>query len=217
MQTRKIYAFDVMGTLLNVSSLEDRVSKITKETEKFLNLWRRKQLEYSWLNTIMEHPMGFWRTTERALQYSLEFSGIEASDTDFDYLMDGWLHLEPYPEVHEALDEISLRRVALTNADREMAKDMLANAGLSDKLERTFTADKVGKYKPYQKVYHQVPMFYGVKYAEVYLISSNAWDVAGAIGAGLGAIYVNRGTVPQETIGMSRAREIRDLLELVPE
>lgn len=217
MQSRRIYAFDVMGTLLDVSSLRERVETVSQNAAEFLQMWRRKQLEYSWLSTIMDRSAGFWKVTERAMDYTLKQYGIDASDADRSFLMDGWLHLEPFEESAEVLESLSSRKVALTNADMDMARGMLGNAGLLDKIEHVFSADRVGRYKPYSKVYHQVPVFYGVKYAEVSLVSSNAWDVTGALNSGIGAVYVNRNGTPQESISQGLAREIPDLLGLIPD
>lgn len=211
----KIFAFDLMGTLLNVDSIPISNKVVSKRRKEFLELWRRKQLEYTWRSDIMGLNLNFWEITKKSLLYTARYYDIELSSSQIEETMEGWLHLSLHDNVKTSLSELKSKKVILTNADQEMAKRMIENSQLTGLIENLFTADAVGKFKPSREVYNTVPRFYNVTPSEICLISSNAWDVDGAISAGLQAAYLKRKGQSPEALTGKEPPIINDLGELI--
>jgi len=195
-----LYAFDVYGTLFDVNSIVDEIKDIELVKE-----WRRKQLEYTWLLTIMGRYESFWEITRKALIYTMKKFNVSI---DVDKAMKTWLNLTPYEDVVEALSKINARKVTLTNGDEWMIRELLRNSNLLGYFDEIITAEKVKKYKPAKDVYKLVE--------GAIFISSNPWDIAGARNAGLQAIYVNRYGYNLEEIDIKdKIKIIKSLKELV--
>lgn len=194
-----LYAFDVYGTLFDVNSIVDEKDiELVKE-------WRRKQLEYTWLLTIMGRYESFWEITRKALIYAMKKFNVSI---DVDKAMKTWLNLRPYEDVVEALPKINARKVTLTNGDEWMIRELLRNSNLLGYFDEIITAEKVKKYKPAKDVYKLVE--------GAIFISSNPWDIAGARNARLQAIYVNRYGYNLEEIDIEdKIKIIKSLKELV--
>ena len=194
----RILAFDLMGTLLDVGKLEIPPGIHLPNEASFKDIWRRKQLEYSWLSTIMESRSSFWEMTSKALDYVADALSLTISPIDRERLMQNWLIVPVFPEVPAGLKRIKIRKAILTNADIAMAKEMVKNASLYTFFDKMFSAEEVGKFKPSKEVYSIVAEHYGISMEQIILVSSNAWDVQGAIMGGMKAVYVNRSRIPQE-------------------
>ncbi len=106
----------------------------------------------------------------------------------------------PFDSVKLSLSKLKYQKVVLTNADYKMATRILESSRLNESVEKLFTAEVVRKFKPSPEVYNIVPAFYNVKPSEVCLVSSNAWDVDGALSAGLKAVYLERKGKPLENL-----------------
>ena len=198
-----ILAFDVYGTLFHMGVIQKRVG------EEFAALWRRKQLEYTWLLAAMGRWMSFREVTKMALQYVLARRPVAA---DPDELLSLWERLEPFGDVEE------LKRLAgraemycLTNADRSMVKALLERAGLAHLFKNIYTAEDAGTFKPSPKIYRGFLEAVG---GDACLVSSNSFDVAGAKNAGMCAIYLNREGAPLE-MGVRADYEVATVKELV--
>jgi 2-haloacid dehalogenase len=124
----RILAFDLMGTLLDVGKLEIPPGIHLSNEASFKDIWRRKQLEYSWLSTIMESMSSFWEMTSKALDYVAHVLSLTISPIDRERLMQNWLNVPEFPEVPAGLKRIKIRKAILTNADIAMAKEMVKNA-----------------------------------------------------------------------------------------
>lgn len=194
----RILAFDLMGTLLDVGKLEIPAGIHLPNEASLKDIWRRKQLEYSWLSTIMESRSSFWEMTSKALDYVADALSLTISPIDRERLMQNWLIVPVFPEVPAGLKRIKIRKAILTNADIAMAKEMVKNASLYTFFDKMFSAEEVGKFKPSKEVYSIVAEHYGISMEQIILVSSNAWDVQGAIMGGMKAVYVNRSRIPQE-------------------
>ena len=177
----RILAFDLMGTLLDVGKLEIPAGIHLPNEASFKDIWRRKQLEYSWLSTIMESRSSFWEMTSKALDYVADALSLTISPIDRERLMQNWLIVPVFPEVPAGLKRIKIRKAILTNADIAMAKEMVKNASLYTFFDKMFSAEEVGKFKPSKEVYSIVAEHYGISMEQIILVSSNAWDVQGAI------------------------------------
>ena len=210
----RILAFDLMGTLLNVGKLQIPPGIRLPDEALFKDVWRRKQLEYSWLSTIMKSRSSFWEMTLKALDYVADALSLTISPTDRKRLMQSWLNVPVFPEVPAGLKRIKIRKAILTNADIAMAREMVKNASLHTFFDKLFSAEEVGKFKPSKEVYSIVAEHYGLSMEQTILVSSNAWDVHGAIKAGMKAVYVNRSGIPQEKISCTIAQELSSIKEL---
>ena len=97
--------FDAYGTLFDVHSAVRRYSNQVKESEGVSALWRTKQLEYTWLRSLMGRYVDFWQVTADALDFSLDTYGI--SDTHLrEDLLQAYMTLSCYSEVPDVLDRL---------------------------------------------------------------------------------------------------------------
>ncbi|MCY0860731.1 MAG: haloacid dehalogenase type II [Sulfolobaceae archaeon] len=195
-----MYAFDIYGTLFNVNSIQT----FGNNKQLFLE-WRRKQLEYTWLTTMMGRYESFWDITKKALIYVVKKHGLSIN---IDEAMKEWLKLKPFDDTIEALPKIKDKKVALTNGDEWMVRELLQNSGLIKYFDEIISCERVKKYKPAKEVYELVK--------EAIFVSSNPWDIAGAHNAGLETIYLNRYGLNLEEIDIGgKIRVIKSLRELL--
>lgn len=208
-------AFDLYGTLLEVASVGRAAAEVADEPARLVDLWRTKQLEYTWLRSLMGRHQDFWATTGDALDYSLDRLGIVVDEVTRSRLLGAWLDVRPYPEVAEALAALAPRRLAvLSNGSPDMLDAGLAAAGLTDLLDPVVSIEEVGIYKPHPSVYGLLADRVGVGLGRTLFVSSNAWDVAGARAAGLRVAWVNRLGLPFERLGVEPDLEVADLAAL---
>ena len=200
----KVLAFDIFGTLFDIDSLVDEVSRYVDDAVGFVRVWRSKQLEYSMMLTVMGRYENFYRVTERALRYALSRFNVSLGAGEFRSVLESWLRLRPFDEVPRALPRLASRFtvVALTNGDREMVERLLMNAGLRIYFTEILSADRVGTFKPSPRVYLMVRDL-GVDPRDSMFVSSNPWDIAGAGYAGLRTCYVNRYGLPLEELDVT--------------
>ena len=143
-------AFDLYGTLLEVASVGRAAAEVTEDPAALVDLWRQKQLEYTWLRSLMGRYQDFWTTTGDALDYSLDRLGITVDEPTRAGLQNAWLAVRVYPEVPDALTALAPRRLAvLSNGNPEMLESCLATAGIGDRFEHVLSVDEVGVYKPH--------------------------------------------------------------------
>jgi 2-haloacid dehalogenase len=208
-------AFDLYGTLLEVASVGRAAAEVTEEPTALVDLWRQKQLEYSWLRSLMGRYQDFWTTTGDALDYSLDRLGITVDDATRARLLAAWLDVRVYPEVPGALAALAPRGLAvLSNGNTEMLEAGLAAAGLRDRFEHVLSVDEVGVFKPHPSVYELALKAFSLPAERILFVSSNPWDVAGARTFGLPVAWVNRAGVPFERLGVMPDLVVADLAEL---
>lgn len=216
--------FDLYGTLLEVASVARASAQVTSEPGPFVDLWRRKQLEYSWLRSLMGRHADFWSVTGDALDYTLERLGVEVDGPARDRLLAAWLDVRPYPEVPGTLAVLSgrgpsparpARRLAvLSNGNPAMLADGLRAAGLDGVISPVLSVEEAGIYKPHPSVYALIQTGLGLPPERVLFVSSNPWDAAGAKSAGLRVAWVNRAGVPFERLGVEPDLVVADLAGL---
>ena len=209
--------FDAYGTLFDVHSavarggadLGDRAGAVS-------DLWRRKQLEYTWLRSLMQVHADFRQVTGEALDFALCAHGVD--DTALrDRLMDLYLALEPYPEAARAiarLKEAGLRTAVLSNGSPDMLEAALRSSGLAADLDKVLSVEEVGVYKPDARVYRLAVDRLGVAPASICFLTSNGWDAAGAAHFGFGVAWVNRFSAPWERLPARPHAVIATLEEL---
>ena len=196
--TIKAFVFDAYGTLYDVQS----VAAVTDAAfpgygEYITQVWRMKQLEYTWLRSLMGRYEDFWAVTRDALSYTLGTIGLKADQTQLDAITGQYNALAPYPEAMEALDALSAYRVAiLSNGSPGMLAALVYNSGLQHHFERVMSVDVKGVYKPDPRAYELVEETLGISPNEVVFVSSNGFDTAGAKSYGFKVARIERVTLP---------------------
>ncbi|HEX7336084.1 MAG TPA: haloacid dehalogenase type II [Gemmatimonadales bacterium] len=209
--------FDAYGTLLDLASAVDPHRAALGETApRLLALWRAKQLEYTWLRTLMERHADFARVTEEALEYAC--AALDIRDLPLRRsLLTGFLELAAYPDAAQMLRRLrarGLRTAVLSNGTPAMLEQALTQAGLAPLLDSVLSVETVGFYKPSPRVYHFAAETLELEIGALLFVSANAWDAAGAASAGLRAVWVNRAGAPAERLPAGPAFTLRTLGEV---
>lgn len=194
--TIKAVVFDAYGTLFDVQS----VAAITEDSfpgygDLITQIWRIKQLEYSWLRSLMGRYEDFSVVTREALAYTLRCLGLQHDEAVFARIMEKYLHLDLYPDANAALAAMKDRRLAiLSNGSSDMLNALVHNTGLDRVLDATISVDSKRIFKPSPLAYSLIEEKLGVKPAEVMFVSSNPWDVCGGKAFGLNVAWIERVT-----------------------
>ena len=209
------YVFDAYGTLFDVHSVVEAGRAVTADPVALSTLWRQKQLEYSWLRSLMGRYEDFWAVTEAALRYAVRRLEITAGETQLAALMDAYLHLACFPDVRDALSRLAPRpRAILSNGAPAMLEAAVRSSALQPLLDHVISVDRVRVYKPAPAVYALAPAALGIDAGELLFVSSNAWDVAGAKAFGYRVAWCNRLGAPEEHLGVRADHVIATLSEL---
>jgi 2-haloacid dehalogenase len=211
----KAFVFDAYGTLFDVHSVIEAGRAVTADPQALSTLWRQKQLEYTWLRSLMGRYEDFWAVTEAALRFALRRLGIAAADAQVQALMDAYLSLACFPEVKAALASLKGARLGiLSNGSPRMLEAAVRSSGLTASLEHVLSVDAVKTYKPSPKVYDLGPRAFELAADEMLFVSSNAWDIAGAKAFGFLTCWCNRANAPMEELGLTADYEVTRLDEL---
>jgi 2-haloacid dehalogenase len=206
--------FDAYGTLFDVGSVVGRhQARLGASAQRVSMLWRQKQLEYTWLRSLMGRYADFLTVTREALLYSLGACGIDDA-TLAEALLAGYWTPEAYPEVDEALGtlhENGLRLAVLSNGSPPMLEAAVKAARLDRFFEALLSVDAVSVYKPDPRVYRMATQHFVAAPSDLAFVSANAWDVAGASTFGLRAFWVNRMAQQAEPLPGAPEAEIPSL------
>ena len=206
--------FDAYGTLFDVHSAVGRLrTDVGPKADELSRIWRTKQLEYTWLRSLMGQYRDFWQVTGEALDYALAATGVEPA-TIRDRLMDAYLGLDAYPEVPAVLGRLKaagMKTAILSNGEPNMLEAAVNAAGLGALLDEVLSVDGLGIYKPHPSVYQLAVDRLGVKAEAVAFQSSNAWDVHGAAVFGFRPVWINRFGAPAERLPGGAEHEMTDL------
>jgi 2-haloacid dehalogenase len=193
--------FDAYGTLFDVHSAVARNAEVVgNNSVEVSKLWRTKQLEYSWVHTLMGRHVDFWELTGAALEYALAFYDVRDERVKRT-LLESYLSLDAYPEVPAALQRLraaGLKTAVLSNGSPFMLDRAIRSAGLSSLLDKCLSIEEAHKYKPDPAAYRIATASLSVQPSEVAFFSSNAWDAAGAHTFGFRPFWVNRSRQPEE-------------------
>ena len=216
MQVRT-YVFDAYGTLFDVhAAVRKHADSLGPDGPRLSEIWRTKQLEYSWIRTLMGSYADFWRLTEEALDYALSATpGVDASCRD--KLLEAYWTLDCYPEVPEVLARLrekDARIAILSNGSPDMLSAAVDSAGLAGFFDAVLSVEAVKTFKTAPQVYRMVTDTFDVAPAEVSFQSSNRWDIAGAHKFGFHTVWINRAGLPNEYQNYGPSREISDLKNL---
>jgi 2-haloacid dehalogenase len=209
------YVFDAYGTLFDVHSVVEAGREITDDPAALSMIWRQKQLEYTWLRSLMGRYEDFWSVTGAALRYAVRRLGLTATDAQLARLLDAYLTLAAFPEVTRALERLAGRpRAILSNGSPRMLEAAVRASGLGAALQHVLSVDAARTYKPSPEVYALGPKALGIPAAELLFVSSNAWDVAGAKAFGYQVAWCNRTGAPPEELGFPPDHVVGRLDEL---
>jgi 2-haloacid dehalogenase len=199
--THAAYVFDAYGTLFDVhAAVRRHASEIGPQGPALSQLWRAKQLEYSWVRSLMGAYRDFWQLTEEALDFAL------AAMPDVDRsvrttLLDAYFKLDCYPEVPGVLKALKARgaKVAiLSNGSPAMLESAVRNAALNEIIDDIFSVDALRVFKTAPEVYDLVTTSYRAYPEAISFQSSNRWDIAGAAKFGFRPVWINRNQMPDE-------------------
>lgn len=213
--TIKALVFDAYGTLFDVNSVVAICDKLYPGKGAALSqLWRAKQLEYTWLRSLMGRYEDFARITADALRYASGALGLKLEASHVLRLMDAYDRLAPFPDAREILPALTqYRRAILSNGAPAMLEAVVKNSGLASHLDAV-SVDLVKTYKPDPRVYQLAIDRLGVAKAEIGFVSSNYWDVAGAKSFGFRIFWINRSGVAPDALGLAPETALGNLTEL---
>lgn len=214
----KACVFDAYGTLFDVHSAVGRYkSDMGDSADAVSVLWRTKQLEYTWLRSLMGRHADFWRVTGDALDYALDAHDIIDKSLR-DKLMNAYMTLDAYPEVKDVLKTLKnegYQTAILSNGAPSMLEAAVNSAGIGNLLDANLSIEDVGIYKPDPRVYQLAVDRLKVRAEEISFQSSNAWDAVGAATFGFQVAWVNRFEQRRERLTADPQAEIRNLSQLL--
>ena len=202
LRSGKSYAvFDAYGTLFDVHSAVARhAGALGPRADSLSEVWRTKQLEYSWVHGLMGRYVAFWDLTERALDFAL--AKHPEIDRGFrEKLLDAYRDLDAYDEVPgvlERLRERGVKTALFSNGNAAMLERAVASSGLGEQLDAVLSVDPVRTFKTAPAAYQMVLDQLATERNTVLFFSSNRWDIAGATAFGFDAVWVNRKEQPDE-------------------
>jgi len=182
-----VYVFDAYGTLFDVHAAIGRHrGEAGPDAERFSEIWRTKQLEYTWTMTLAGQYLDFWTLTERALDYT--FARVPSVDRALrEKLLEAYLSLDAFPDARAALTLLKnrgLRVAILSNGSPRMLTAAVNASGLGKLFDGVLSVDSLRMYKPRPEVYALVTDRFGGNAQDVAFISSNRWDVMGSAAFG---------------------------------
>ena len=211
--TIKAVVFDAYGTLYDVQS----VTAVTDEAfpgygELISQIWRMKQLEYTWLRSLMGRYEDFSVITRDSLSFTLKTLGLTFDAAIFERIMDKYVHLDLYPDAKQTLAALKGRKLAiLSNGSTEMLNALVRNSGLDAILDATISIDSTRIFKPSPRTYELIEAHLGVRPQEVLFVSSNPFDACGAKSFGLNVAWIERVTPEAMAAELAKADLVRPL------
>jgi 2-haloacid dehalogenase len=209
----RAFLFDAYGTLFDVHSVVLRGGAgIPADLQALSELWRRKQLEYTWLRALMERYEDFWLITEAALRSAIRELSIEATDRHVEQLMQSYLFPAAFEDARSALEALKGSPLAiLSNGSPAMLDSAVRHNGLESYFAEIISVDRVKTYKPSRRVYALGPEILNLPAAEILFVSSNSWDAAGAKAFGYRVCWCKRSGARMENLGFSPDFTVRTL------
>jgi 2-haloacid dehalogenase len=191
-----VLAFDIYGTLVDPYSMEEHLRPIFGEgAREASELWRNKQIEYSFRRGLMQKYQNFGVCTQQALTYASAHAGILLSERQRRELLEQYARLPAYPDAEgalKALQERGYRLIAFSNGTEAGVRGLLEHAGLLDRFSTIVSVDELKTFKPAPAVYENLAKKSGVAKNTIWLVSSNPFDVIGAKACDLRAAWVQR-------------------------
>lgn len=209
-----LYVFDAYGTLFDVhAAVRRHAAAVGPDAARLSDIWRLKQLEYSWVRTLMGRYQDFWSLTEQALDTAYEM--VPSADRGTrEALLDAYMKLDCYPEVAPVLERLKkagAETAVLSNGSPAMLDAAIASAKLDGLIDAVLSVDEIKVYKTVEAVYEMVTNRFRVFPEAVSFQSSNRWDVAGATAFGFRTVWINRSGQPDEYLDLPPAAVLASL------
>jgi 2-haloacid dehalogenase len=189
-------AFDVYGTLIDTHGVVLELERIVGPCAwDFSRCWREKQLEYSFRRGLMQNYSSFAVCTRDALDYTCEFFRRELTAEEKGRLLESYRLLPAFDDVAEGLQRVKkagFRMFAFSNGSSEAVTMLLVAAGIRDFFDGIVSVDEMKSFKPNPAVYAHFLRRSSSSLGEAWMISSNPFDVIGAVSAGMRAAWVKR-------------------------
>jgi 2-haloacid dehalogenase len=212
-------AFDAYGTLFDVLSITQLCEELFPGNGMALaQLWRTKQLQYSWLRSLMERHQDFWHLTGDGLAYATKALKLDLTPQARSRLMDAYLTLAPFPDVVPgmgALKLAGLKLAILSNGAPQMLDAVVTSAGIAKLLDAVISVEDVEVFKPSPRVYQLAAEALRMDARDIGFVSANSWDIHGAGSAGLKTFWIQRTAAePEEELGYPATKIIRTLTDV---
>ncbi len=218
-QNVKACIFDAYGTLFDIHAPTAAIAdELGDKAQSLSDMWRAKQLQYTWLRSLMDAYTDFWQVTGDALDYALAAHDIDNPDIR-QRLMDLYLTIDAYPDAVATLQQLKDAGYAtgiLSNGSPDMLAAAVKNSGLAPVLDKVLSVQDVGVYKPSARVYQLAVDRTGVSPQEICFVSANAWDVSGSAAFGFQVAHLNRFSQPEERLPGIPKAVIKSLSDLPP-
>lgn len=189
-------AFDVYGTLIDTHGIVSQLERVIGDKAKeFSNTWRDKQLEYSFRRGLMQKYENFTTCTSHALDFACSYYKTPLTNEQKQVLLDHYRTLPAFNDVAEGLSRLKaagFRLYAFSNGTADAVESLLTSAGIRDYFLGVISVDDLRSFKPNPAVYDHFLTKSGASANNTWLISSNPFDVIGAISAGMCAAWVQR-------------------------
>ncbi|MCG8490437.1 MAG: haloacid dehalogenase type II [Sneathiellales bacterium] len=215
----KACVFDAYGTLFDVNAAaRHKQDALGEKWEMVSEIWRTKQLQYTWLRSLQDNYVEFWQVTEQALEFALQTAEISDNQLKKE-LMELYLQLDAYPEVAEVLKSLKaagIKTAILSNGSPAMLQSAVENAGIAESLDAVLSVDDLGVYKPHPSVYQLAVDKLDVAARHVSFQSSNGWDAYSARDFGFNVLWCNRFGQAPENIPSTPDQQITDLKQMLP-
>jgi 2-haloacid dehalogenase len=212
-----IFVFDAYGTLFDVHAAIARFrGQAGPDADRMSEIWRTKQLEYTWTLTLAGHYADFWTLTERALDFSFE-RVPSVPKTLKPQLLEAYFKLDAFADARAALRALKVKghkTGILSNGSPNMLKGAVDGAGIGGDLDAVLSVDALKMFKPRPEVYALVTDQFKCEPGDVTFVSSNRWDVMAGASVGFRALWVNRSKMPDEYPDFPPAQTLNDLNSL---
>ncbi len=212
--------FDAYGTLFDVHSVISQCETLWPGRGTAVShLWRTKQLEYSWLRSLMGRYVDFETITADALRHACNSLDLACDAARTRSLVEAYRNLKPFPEVADAMKALQGRkRAILSNGSPDMLNALVRNSGLAASLDAVLSVDILKVYKPDPRVYQLAVDALAVDRERIGFVSSNCWDACGARNFGFQVFWINRAGNPVDYLGVAPDRiltKLSDMLEIL--
>jgi 2-haloacid dehalogenase len=209
--------FDAYGTLFDVESVRARCEALWPGQGAVVSrTWRSKQLEYSWLRSLMERYVDFETLTADALRYTCESLSLDCAATDVEQLLVVYRNLTVFPDAVAALRSTgNLKRAILSNGSPAMLQAVVRNGGLEDLFDAVLSVDPLRVYKPHPRVYKLAVDTLQVDPGQIGFVSANGWDICGARSFGFQTFWINRNAARNEYLGVKPDHVVTALTDIV--
>ena len=215
--------FDAYGTLFDVAAAARNVAQepgrddFAAHWPKLAEIWRAKQLQYTWLRAITDTHTDFWTVTQNGLDFALEALGLLGDDALRARLLQLYWELQAFDEVPAMLASLKsngFSTAILSNGSPDMLDGAVRSAGLSDRLDAVLSVQSIGVFEPDIQVYDMVGAHFGCAKNQVLFVSSNGWDAAAASRYGFTTAWVNRAGDPVDRLPWAAQHTLQDLTDI---